>query len=111
MAAVAEGRYGMHSKFAYAGIFCSIWSMTIRALEKEVLELPPRSRIRFAEKILESVNDFTSKEIEAAWAQEIERRTKEIESGKVKGVPARRVMAKARRALNEARHLSSARRK
>lgn len=85
--------------------------MTIRALEKEVLELPPRSRIRFAEKILESVDDFTSKEIEAAWAQEITRRTKEIESGKVKGVSAKQALAKARRALNEVRRISSARRK
>lgn len=82
--------------------------MTIRALEKEVLDLAPRLRIRFAEKIVESVDDFTSKEIEAAWAQEIERRTKEIETGKVKGVPA---IAKARQVLNEARRISSARRK
>lgn len=85
--------------------------MTIRALEKEVLDLPPRSRIRIAEKIIESVDDFTSKEIQAAWAQEIERRTKEIDTGKVKGVPAKQVIAKARRVLNEARHISSARRK
>ena len=85
--------------------------MTIRALEKEVLDLPPSSRIRFAEKIIESIDDFTSKEIEAAWAEETERRVKEIESGKVKGIPAARAMAKARRVLNEARQISSARRK
>ena len=85
--------------------------MTVRALEKEVLELPPRSRIRIAERILESVDDFTSKEIEAAWAQEIDRRVNDIESGKVKGIPAAQAMAKARRALNEARKISSARRK
>jgi len=85
--------------------------MTIRALEKEVLDLPPRSRIRFAEKIIESIDDFTSKEIEAAWAEETERRVKDIESGKVKGIPAAQAMAKARRALNEARKISSTRRK
>lgn len=85
--------------------------MTIRALEKEVLDLPPKSRIRFAEKIIESVGDFTSKEVETAWADETERRVKEIESGKVKGIPAARVMAKARHVLNEARRLSPARRK
>ena len=43
--------------------------MTIRALEKEVLDLPPRSRVRFAEKIIESVDDFTSPETEAAWSE------------------------------------------
>jgi putative addiction module component (TIGR02574 family) len=85
--------------------------MTIRALEKEVLDLPPQSRVRFAEKIIESVDDFTSREIETAWAHEIGRRVQDIESGKVKGIPAKQAMAKARRALNEARKISSARRK
>ena len=85
--------------------------MTIRALEKEVLDLPPRSRIRMAEKILESVDDFTSSEIETAWDREIERRVSDLESGKVKGIPATQAMDKARRALNEARKISSVRRK
>ena len=85
--------------------------MTIRTLEKEVLELPPRSRIRMAERILESVDTFTSPEIEAAWSVEIGRRVKEIESGKAKGIPAAQVMTKARRALHEARQIPSARRK
>lgn len=85
--------------------------MTIRALEREVLELPPRSRVRFAEKIIESVDDFTSPEIEAAWSAEIGRRVKQIETGKVKGIPATQAMAKARRTLHEARQISSARRK
>ena len=85
--------------------------MTIRALEKEVLELPPRSRVRFAEKLIESVDDFTSKEVECAWSEEIGRRVNEIESGKAKGIPASEAMSKARRVLNEARQISSARRK
>ena len=85
--------------------------MTIRALEKEVLDLPPRSRVRFAEKIIESVDDFTSPETEAAWSEEIGRRVTEIESGKARGIPASQGMAKARRALHEARQISPARRK
>ncbi|MBC8097474.1 MAG: addiction module protein [Akkermansiaceae bacterium] len=80
-------------------------------MEKEVLDLPPRSRIRFAEKIIESVEDFVSPEIQAAWSEEIGRRVKDIESDKVRGIPAAQVMAKARRALNEARKISSTRRK
>lgn len=85
--------------------------MTVRALEKEVMDLPPQSRIRIAEKILESVNDFASRDIESAWSQEIAQRVNDIESGKVKGIPADQAMAKARRALNEARKISSPRRK
>jgi hypothetical protein len=47
--------------------------------------------------------NFVSKEIEAVWSREIGRRVKDIESGKVKGIPANQVMAKARRVLEKAR--------
>jgi putative addiction module component (TIGR02574 family) len=85
--------------------------MTLRALEREVLELPPRSRVRLAEKILESIDDYSDPGVEAAWNDEIERCVKEIESGGEKGIPAAQVMRQARHALNEARRISSARRK
>lgn len=85
--------------------------MTIRALEKEVLDLSPRSRLRLVEKIIESVDDFANKEVETAWSDEIGRRVQEITSGKARGIPASNVMAKARRVLNETRRLSPARRK
>jgi putative addiction module component (TIGR02574 family) len=85
--------------------------MTIQALEKQVLELPPRSRIRFVEKIIESVDDYADAKIEKAWTEEISRRVQEIESGKAKGIPAKTAMKNARRALDEIRRLSPARRK
>jgi putative addiction module component (TIGR02574 family) len=85
--------------------------MTLRLLEKEVLELPPRSRVRLAERIIESIDDYADPELEAAWDDEIEQRVKEIESGAEQGIPAEQVMKDARRALNETRRLSSARRK
>jgi putative addiction module component (TIGR02574 family) len=85
--------------------------MTLRVLEKEVLELPPRSRVRLAEKIIESIDDYSDPDLEAAWGDEVERRVKEIESGAEKGIPANQVMKEARRALNETRRVSSARRK
>jgi putative addiction module component (TIGR02574 family) len=88
-----------------------IQAMTLRLLEKEVLELPPRSRVRLAEKIMESIDDYATPELEAAWDDEIERRVKEIQSGAEKGIPAEDVMKEARRALNETRRLPSARRK
>ena len=91
-------------------LFCFIKAMTIRALEKEVLELPPKSRARFAEKIIESIDDYAGPEIEKAWTQEIGRRVEEIKSGKAKGIPAEEAMTKARRALHETRRLSPARR-
>ena len=86
-------------------------SMTVRLLEKEILELPPRSRLRLAEKIIESIDDFSDPQLKAEWDEETERRVKQIESGADKGIPADQVMKQARRALNEARRLSSSRRK
>jgi putative addiction module component (TIGR02574 family) len=80
--------------------------MTMRVLEKEVLELPPRSRARLAERIVESLDDFTDPALEAAWDNEIERRVKEIQSGTEKEIPAEDVMKEARRAVNETRRLS-----
>lgn len=85
--------------------------MTMRALEKEVLELPPRSRVELAEKIIESIDDFTDSNIANQWDEEISRRVAEIESGVENHVPDDEVMKKARRAVNEARRISSARRK
>jgi putative addiction module component (TIGR02574 family) len=75
--------------------------MTLRLLEKEVLELPPRSRVRLAEKIIDSINDYATPELEAALDDEIERRVKGIQSGAEHGIPVEDVMKDARRALNE----------
>jgi len=85
--------------------------MTLRVLEREVLELPPRSRVRLVEKIIESIDDYADPGLKGAWDNEIERRVKEIESGAEKGIPAAQVMKEARHALNETRRLSSARRR
>jgi putative addiction module component (TIGR02574 family) len=83
----------------------------MRALEKEVLDLPPRSRLQLAEKILESIDDFADPTIANLWDSEIQSRIAEIRSGDEKGIPADEVMKSARRAVNETRRLSSPRRK
>lgn len=84
---------------------------SIETLERKVLTLPPSSRVKLAERILESVDDFTDPDVAAAWDAEIKRRLKEIKDGKVRAIPAAEVFAKVRRALRETRRLSSARRK
>ncbi|HEU0008701.1 MAG TPA: addiction module protein [Verrucomicrobiae bacterium] len=74
--------------------------MTIAALEKEVLALPASSRVRIAEKILASVDDFATQGIGKAWEDELERRVEEIRAGRTEGIPADKVVAEARRNLN-----------
>ena len=84
--------------------------MTLRVLEKEVLDLPPRSRVRLAERIIESIDDYATPKLEAAWNEEIEQRVTDIQSGAEKGIPAGVVMKEARRALKAAHRLLPARR-
>jgi len=63
------------------------------------------TRVRLAEKIIESIDDYATRELEAAWDVEIERRVKGIQFAAEKGIPAVDVMKQARRALNETRRL------
>lgn len=54
---------------------------------REALALSPRARADIAGTLLRSLDVEDDPEIEKAWAREVERRLKEIESGKVKLVP------------------------
>ena len=71
--------------------------MTLRVLEKEVLELPPRSRVRLAERLIESIADYADPKLESEWNDE-------IETGAEKGIPAAEAMKQARHALHETRY-------
>ena len=85
--------------------------MTIAVLERQALALPAASRVRLAEKILASITEFTTPAVQKAWGSELAVRTKEIEGGRAQAISAAQVSAAARRKVNEARRLSSARRK
>jgi len=73
-------------------------SSLIDELSRKARNLPPEERIRLAEELLSSVQD-SDEEIEAAWAQEIERRLEEVENGTAKLIPAEEVFAEIRRLL------------
>jgi putative addiction module component (TIGR02574 family) len=77
-------------------------------IEEKVLNWPAARRIRLAEKLMASVEDFATPEIEAAWNVEIESRVTEIREGRAKAIPAEEVMKEARKKLHEARRLSPA---
>lgn len=61
------------------------------------LALPPEDRQRLVDQLLESLNEPAIAELDAAWAVEIERRLAEFDSGRVEGIHASEVFAKARR--------------
>ena len=104
---------GADFRFAISGWPGDIENMTTAhvAIENEVLKWSPAERVGLAERLLESVTDFASDEIELAWRAEIARRVEEVETGKVAELPSRDVFSRARQRLNEARQIPSPRRK
>jgi putative addiction module component (TIGR02574 family) len=65
-------------------------------LLKEALKLPPEARAALAGSLIDSLDQDVDEGAEAAWHVEIDRRLKDLDSGKVKTVPwaeARRIIA------------------
>ena len=63
---------------------------------RAALELPPHVRAMLAGHLLESLDDPKQTEIDAAWSEEIERRIREIDEGRVKLIPGEEVLAELR---------------
>jgi len=63
---------------------------------KDALSLPPGERAMLADHLLESLDWEKQKEIDALWAQEAERRSKEIDDGVVTPVPGEEVLSRLR---------------
>jgi putative addiction module component (TIGR02574 family) len=56
-------------------------------LLEEALKLSPEARAALATSLLESLDDAVDEGAEAAWAEEIGRRIRELDSGAAKPVP------------------------
>jgi putative addiction module component (TIGR02574 family) len=71
--------------------------MTLRAqkLLREVLNLPPKARADIAGTLLRSLDQGEDPGVESAWEAEVERRVRDVDSGRVRLVP----WAQARRRL------------
>jgi putative addiction module component (TIGR02574 family) len=57
----------------------------------DALLLPPRSRAKLAEQLLESLDDPKQKEIDRLWADEVENRIDAYERGELKVIPGEEV--------------------
>ncbi len=64
-------------------------------LLKEALKLPPEARAALAGSLLDSLDQEVDEGAEVAWHAEIDRRLRELDTGKVKTVP----WAEARRRI------------
>ena len=69
-----------------------------RALEEQLLALPPGDRFRLAELLLASVQE-TAVDAESAWDREIQRRVSDLDSAKVQAIPAEEVFVEVERLL------------
>jgi putative addiction module component (TIGR02574 family) len=70
-----------------------------RELESKALRLPRRERARLAQRLISSLDPEVDADVEKLWLQEAERRLDELKSGKVAGIPAQKVIRKARSML------------
>ena len=69
---------------------------TYEEIISAALSLPPGTRAMLAEHLLESLDTEDQKRIDALWAEEAERRDKEIEDGVVTPIPGEEVMSRLR---------------
>ena len=60
---------------------------TTKKVLDAALGLPEKEKIRVVEELLAGLEGEADLDAEAAWAAEVERRTREIEQGEVKPVP------------------------
>ena len=78
-------------------------SRNVEELFREAAGLPEAERAELAGKLLESIEGEPEEGVEAAWAEEVERRVRQIEVGEVQTIPWDEVRAKLRARLNETR--------
>ena len=74
-------------------------TLTADAIMERALDLPRESRALLAERLLGSLDDAGENEVSEAWRAEIRRRSKEIDEGVVKLVPAEQVFAELDREM------------
>lgn len=63
----------------------------------EALQLPMQERAALASRLLASLDEHVDAGVDAAWSEEVARRLKDIDEGKVKMVPGEEVMQRMRR--------------
>jgi putative addiction module component (TIGR02574 family) len=71
--------------------------LTIDQLEREAMQLPPASRARLAEKLVESLDPAEIDEIQRVWSAEAIRRRDEVRSGRVQPIAGEEVLAEVQR--------------
>jgi len=69
---------------------------------KAAIRLPEDERLQVVEQLLVSLDSATDKDVDAAWAAEIKRRSREIKEGTVRPVVWEEVKSRARKRVRGA---------
>ncbi len=72
--------------------------MSTEQIVAAALKLDHKSRARIARRLLDSLDELTEAEVESLWLDEAERRLREMRDGKVKEIPLKESLARARAA-------------
>jgi putative addiction module component (TIGR02574 family) len=76
-------------------------SPNVEQLFRAASDLPENERAELAGRLLESLENDRDEGVEAAWAEEVERRVRQIDRGEVKTIPWEEVRAKIHARLND----------
>jgi hypothetical protein len=68
-------------------------------LIKEALKLDARERASMAGRLLESLDDLSTDEVEHLWLDEAQRRDAAVQDGRLSSVPAQQVIAELKAVL------------
>ena len=79
-----------------------------KAVLDAALALPTKKRAAIAERLLRSLDGpeptpAQQAEVDAAWAKEIERRTREVDAGRMELIPAEQVFAEVEEVIRKVR--------
>jgi len=74
--------------------------MSITEIEAEIRKLLLQDRAARAKWLGESLDELSTAEVEALWAEEAQRRLDELEQGLVAGIPAAEVLRRVRAAIS-----------
>jgi putative addiction module component (TIGR02574 family) len=74
-------------------------SPRLQQIEAEALRLPPEERESLAGVLVQSLEDASVNEIDAAWIEEAEQRFQKWQAGKTDGIPSEKFFPEIRRDL------------
>jgi putative addiction module component (TIGR02574 family) len=74
--------------------------MNLDQITAEALSLPPEERVRLAERLMESLAETSTGELQELWVKEAVRRRDELRSGAARAIDGREVAAEVRRMVD-----------